>query len=211
MQNSSPHPQRLSEADAKIARRRDLQRIGRISASKITSDLKLEITLDALATTLARLRDKLQKEKHPDWWQLADSVDDVMDIYEWKFGPVPSLIDAQGVLDYIAEVGLRTAGELITKDIALAIWHEEFVPELTAVEGPFRDQAIWLVAKLVTVDSVSVAQRAKLEQELAKHEVPTQGTLCEELETVFGQFAPELLPLQTKEFALKYREGLQLD
>lgn len=66
-----------------------LASIGRIGVSPIQSPEKMRAVLSGLALDLADLRDQLHREKHPQWWRLADAVDEVLDVYESQFGPLP--------------------------------------------------------------------------------------------------------------------------
>ena len=66
-----------------------LASIGRIGVSPIKSPEKMRAVLSGLALDLADLRDQLHREKHPQWWRLADAVDEVLDVYESQFGPLP--------------------------------------------------------------------------------------------------------------------------
>ena len=66
-----------------------LASIGRIGVSPIQSPEKMRAVLSGLALDLAVLRDQLHREKHPQWWRLADAVAEVLDVYESQFGPLP--------------------------------------------------------------------------------------------------------------------------
>lgn len=69
-----------------------LQAAGRIATSPIGSPEKLRAVLSGLTLDLAELREQLRGEGHPQWWRLADAVDDLLDIYEAQFG---ALLPAQ--------------------------------------------------------------------------------------------------------------------
>lgn len=66
-----------------------LQAAGRIATSPIESAEKLRTVLSGLTLDLAELREQLRGEGHPQWWRLADAVDDLLDIYEAQFGALP--------------------------------------------------------------------------------------------------------------------------
>lgn len=84
----------LTDSEAYLSRLEDLKAIRRFSVSTIDSDKKLEITLQALADNLESMRSGLGPEERDMHRWLSEAIDDVLDIFEWKFGDLDTLYEA---------------------------------------------------------------------------------------------------------------------
>lgn len=79
---SPPAREPMSQTEALAVRQADLAALPRIGTRKIENKDQLVVSLEGMAFALANFREELYLEGHPHWWQLADMLDDAMDILD---------------------------------------------------------------------------------------------------------------------------------
>lgn len=72
-------PPQLSDEEAKAFRKAELAALPRIGTRRIEDRQDLARRLEEIAFQVGRMHEAACARKDPDWWHLADLLDDVMD------------------------------------------------------------------------------------------------------------------------------------
>ena len=79
---SPPAREQLTQVEVKARRQADLADLPRIGTRNIESQAHLVQSVEDMAFSLASFREELYLEGHPNWWHLADMLDDAMDVLD---------------------------------------------------------------------------------------------------------------------------------